>query len=65
MGEGVKDLLRNRGRGHIANVTDHYKGGGSPKFSPKTALRNVWMIPKWAFTLYFYVNHFFNYSPVS
>ena len=24
---GVKDFVRNRGRGHIANVTDGYKGG--------------------------------------
>ena len=41
-GGGVSKIsLRSRGRGHIANVTDCYKGGGRAKFSPKTALRNV------------------------
>ena len=41
-GRGVSKIpLRNRGRGHIADVTDCYKGGGRAKFSPKTALRNV------------------------
>ena len=47
---GVSKIsLRNRVRGHIANVTDHYKGGGKAKFSPKTALCNVWMIPFFVF----------------
>ena len=41
-GRGVSKIpLRNRGRGHIADVTDCFKGGGRAKFSPKTALRNV------------------------
>ena len=40
-GGGLKISLRNRGRGHIANFTDRYKGGGRGKFSPKTALGNV------------------------
>ena len=40
-GGGAKISLCNRGRGHIGNVTDRYKGGEKGKFSPKTALRNV------------------------
>ena len=40
-----KISLRNRRRGHIVNVTNHYKvtraGGGRAKCSPKKALRNV------------------------
>ena len=44
-GGGSKISLRKRGRGHIANVTESYKGGGSAKFSPKTVLRKVWIIP--------------------
>ena len=47
-GGGMSKIsLRNRGRGHIANLTDHYKGGrgaGRAKLLPKTALRNVWNI---------------------
>ena len=39
---GVPNIsFRNKGRGHIANITDGYKGGGRAKFSPKTALRNL------------------------
>ena len=40
-GEWSKISLHNRGRGHIANVTDRYKRRGRGNFSPKTALRNV------------------------
>ena len=43
-GRASKISLRNRGRGYITNVTDRYKGEGRVEFSPKTALRNVWMI---------------------
>ena len=40
----------------MANVTDRYKGGGRAKFSPKTALRNVSMIPYFVYEIEIYEN---------